>query len=222
MKRKAGLVAVLVIGGIVLFLACAPGPEMYHVSLKYDPGIGKAVGQVAGEKKVVVTMFRDVRSVDDPVKMGWVTHPGGKKLWVMPVKEYPDVAVTEVVSEYLRHQGYRVEAHHPLWDLKDETIDAGLGDILVGGTIEELEVTCDNADRFSPVKKYTARVRIKFVIADGKNRRVVFKTETEATSSLKDVSFSTEKLERQLNDALAEVMEKAFSGKEMVRILRNL
>lgn len=220
-KKRIWVFFVVTLLAGILF-SCAPGPEIYHVRLRYDP-VGAGTSQeIKGEKLIAVTLFRDVRPVDDQVKMGWVLHPKGKKLWVMPEEKFPEVAVTEAVKEYLRNRGFRAEARSSHWDLKDETIATGWGDFIIGGAIEELEVTCDDSDRFNPVKKYQARVRIKFVLADGKQKRVIYRTEAEATTSLKDVSFSREKLEKQLNAALFEVLNKGLGGKEMSRLLNAL
>lgn len=222
MRGKEIFLSALLIGFVLFFTACMPGPEVYHVALKYDPAGVRHIPKIEERKHLVVAMFKDARPVDDPVKMGWVLHPGGKKRWVMPEEKYPDLAVTEAVSEYLRHRGFDVDRRHPRWDLKGDSIDEKWGNLVVGGAIEELEVTCDDADRFNPIKKYHARVRLRVVLADGKQKMVIYQTQTEATASLTDLSFSREKLEKQLNNALFEVIEKAFTGKEMTRLLSNL
>ncbi|MCX7981688.1 MAG: hypothetical protein N2572_02110 [Syntrophales bacterium] len=221
MEKSKIACIITTIAVICWILSCAPGREMYHVKLKYEPMSVKPLFEAGERKHVTVAFFRDARTIDDPVKMGWVSHPKGRR-WVMPEEKYPDVAVTEAVREYLKSCGVSVEAQHPRWDLTEESIEANWGHIILGGAIEELEVLCDDTDRFNPVKKYQARVKLKVVLADGKRKKIVYRTEAEARMSLQDISCSPEKMEKLLNAALYEVLERIFAGKEMVQLLKAL
>jgi|YelNatPaOPRAMG01_1025707.scaffolds.fasta_scaffold08330_2 hypothetical protein len=222
MKRAWPLIFVSVLGLAVFLWGCAP-VNLYHVSVRYEPT--KPVGPLKeGQKgkKLVVTLFRDMRKVDDPVKMGWVLERGGKKLYVLPERDYPDKAVTEAASNYLHHQGFSILESHPSWDLEEGTIDGRWGDIVIGGAIEEMWVTCDNSDPFMPAKTFAARVKLKVVLADGRTKRIIYKTEAEAEVIAKDFPFSEEKLSRHLNSALRIALEKIFTDEKVTRVLTDL
>ncbi len=199
----------LVVG---LFLWGCVTPEIYHVAIRYEPGNPPAkVSPDVQKRLIVVTMFLDRRDIDDPVKIGQVLRPGGKKVHVLPEHMLPCESVTESVTDFFRRLSCSVAGNHPSWDLQEATIDPSWGDIIIGGTIEQMEIICDDSSYFSPVKEFKARVRLAVTIADGKDKRILYRTQAEATNTLRDISFSQEKMEKQINSALSEVIEKLFA-----------
>lgn len=121
-------------------------------------------------------------------------------------------AVTMNVTEYFFKSGYRLSNNVPIWDLREETINKDWGKILVGGTIDELEIVCD--DSF-PVKTYRANVKLTVVFANVPAKTISDQIRVKSSSSLKDISFSEEMLEQQINAVLSDALERIFTDPEM-------
>jgi len=187
-------------------------PDIYHVALKYEPTSPPIkVSTALSSRLIAVATFIDEREIDDTVKIGHVLRPGGKRFHVLPERMLPRESVAESVADFFRRLGCKVASTHPSWDLKETTIDSSWGDLLVGGTIEQLDVVCDDSSYVNPVKSYQARVRLTMTIADGKTKKILHRTQGEATSTLKDITFSEEKLAQQINTALSQVIEQLLA-----------
>ena len=105
----------------------------------------------------------------------------------------------------------------PEWNLKEEAIKKEWGQIVVGGNIDALEITCQ---KDVPVIAYHSRGKLSFVFADVQNGKIFYRVTTESTSTLEHVYFSEAMLAQQINSTLSEAAEKAFEGnilKEKIR-----
>jgi hypothetical protein len=114
--------------------------------------------------------------------------------------------------------GYTVSPDRPAWDLSEDAIRSEWGTLLVGGTIDELDVTCVES---LTMKRYSAKVRITLFFADVQKKRIFHRVTSESSSSLDHIIFSEEKLESQINGALSDAMEKAIGGRETDRQIRE-
>jgi hypothetical protein len=122
------------------------------------------------------------------------------------------MAVTLAVKDIFQKADYQVAADTPRWNLKDDSIREEWGPILVGGSIDELEVYC--VDDVA-VKKYRAKVKITVILADAQTRRVFYKLSANSPASLDHVLFSEGKLAQQINAALSDVIDKIFEGTDI-------
>ena len=163
--------------------------------------------------------FEDLRKIKDPIRIGYVIKPNGDEVPVLPKFVKPTEAITAPFKDYFRRAGYRVSADSPAWDLKEGSIRKEWGPILVGGSIDELEVVCKES---LTVKKYTAKVRLTLVAADTRSGRILYKVTTESSDALDHVLFSEEKLGEQLNIALSEAVEKILGDKGLANIIREV
>jgi hypothetical protein len=198
----------------IMAAGCTSVP-LYTINLRYEPAKAPPVAEEAVKKlALTVANFRDGRTIDDPVKIGHVLKPDGRKIYVLPEKVKAAEAVAAGVRDHFYRAGYSVSGMKPEWDLREETIDGRWGDIMIGGVINKLEVICDDSQPLSPVRTYSAVVNLGIIFADVAGKRIVYKTSAEGSASLKDVSFSIDKLENQLNGVLTDVIEKLFAGAE--------
>ncbi len=201
------LLACLLLFGLVV--SCA-SVTLYSVDLKYKPSKpGEAPGK---EKKpaVAVAPFTDARQIDDKLIIGAVVQDDGSRIRIVPKYARPEDAVTSMVKDYLVRAGYPVLPAVRAADGKQGT----LGEVQVGGEIDELEVLC----RYSiPMKKYTAKVRLTVVLSNAKTGKMFYKVSAESNSSLEHYRFSEEMLEDQIDGVLSDAIEKLFEGDEMQR-----
>ena len=219
---------VIYISGIIcktILLICvsvgltACSPAVYHVNLKYEPS-GKFLnmGKSQPDFLITVAMFNDIRKVDDRLVLGRVTTVGGEVIPIFPRYHKVTEAVTTSIRDYLSKSGYKISNYKPGWDLKEETISKDWGRILIGGNIDDLEIVCENS---FPVKTYQAKIKLTFVFANVPDKRIFYRSSMETSNSLKDISFSEELLETQINAVLSDALEGMFNDPKMKKTIEE-
>ena len=209
--------AILLIFILVGLTACSPA--VYHVNLKYEPA-----GQILKPEKsgpdfpVTVAMFNDIRKMDDRLLLGRVTTLQGDRIPILPRYNKATEAVTTSIREYLFKSGYNVSKDMPVWDLKEEIISKDWGRILIGGNIDELEIVCEKS---FPAKTYQAKIKLTFVFANVPDKKIFYRSSVENSNSLKDVSFSEELLEKQINAVLSDVLGNMFNDPKMKKTIEE-
>jgi hypothetical protein len=194
---------------LVAVLAGCAAKNLYSIDVRYVPAKPVAVSErPCGDRTVSVAVLRDARPAGDTLRIGTVIEVEGSRIPVLPERVTAGEAVSSGIRSYLARSGCAVVKTAPSWDLREETIRPEWGDILLGGTIDALDVTCDRSDRFSPVNRYRARVKLTVVMADAKRGKIVHRTTVESTASLQDIGFSRETLQAQLNGALTDAIER--------------
>jgi len=220
-RRTKTVVFPFGIAGLALCLLLLAGcsPALYSVDMKYVPSRVMPRTEGTGEIiTVTVAAFEDRRKIDDKMIIGWVVKSDGERIPVLPKFVKPSVAVTSPLKDFLARAGYRISPESPVWDLKEESIRKEWGSILIGGSIDELEVICRDS---LTVKKYSAKVKITVVFADAQKGKIFYTVTSGSDVSLEHVLFSEERLEEQINAALSDAIEKIFEGKEIGAKIRE-
>jgi hypothetical protein len=213
--RHAGMLVCLLL--LVSAVGCAP--KLYNVNMRYQPT--KAITPAVTDGRIfslTVASFIDRRKMEDTLLIGRVVKSDGSSIPILPKYAKAADAVASALRELLIQSGYGVSLEKVVWDLQENTIRPDWGTILVGGAIEELDVTC--LDTF-PRKRYDAKTRVTLVFADVHKGRIFYQVTSESSSTLDHVIFSEEKLESQINGVLSEAMEKALEGPETDRQIRE-
>lgn len=222
--RKTGMVRTLQSTGIIICLlllasmiGCAP--KIYNVNMRYQPTKVIPPAVTDGRKfSLTVAAFIDHRKMDDTLLIGRVIHSDGSSIPILPRYVKAEDAVAAALRELLIQSGYGVSPEKAAWDLQENTLRPDWGRILVGGAIEELDVTClDTITR----KSYSAKARVTLVFADVQKKRIFYRIASESSSTLDHILFSEEKLENQINGVLSEAMEKALEGPETAKQIRE-
>jgi len=198
-------------------VGCAP--KLYNVNMHYQST--KAIQPVVTDGlkfSLTVASFLDNRKMEDTLLIGRVVKSDGSSIPILPKYVKAADALASALRELLIQSGYGVSPEKVVWDLQEDTIQPEWGTILVGGAIEELDVTC--LDTF-PRKQYSAKTRVTLVFADVQKKRIFSRVTSESSSSLEHIIFSEEKLESQINGVLSEAMEKAIEGPETGRQIRE-
>ena len=126
--------------------------------------------------------------------------------------------VADGIKEYLKKAGYKVADKIVQWDLKEETMPKGSGKVIIGGSIEELEVTCWTGV-FS--NDYKANLKLTLVVANSAKGKILYKGNVAVASSKTDVSFSEGQLGHQASIALDDAIEKVFEGKTVAQKIKE-
>jgi hypothetical protein len=202
---------------LVSVIGCAP--NLYSVDMRYKPTKAIPLAVTDGRKfSLTVATFIDHRKMDDTLLIGRVVKSDGSSIPILPKYVKAQDAVASALRELLIQSGYGVSPEKTVWDLQENTIRPDWGAILVGGAIEELDVTClDTISR----KRYSARTRVTLVFADVQNKRIFYRVTSESSSTLDHIIFSEETLESQINGVLSDAMEKALAGPETVQQIRK-
>ncbi len=202
----------------LLFIGCAPA--LYSVDMRYRAAGGFPQAEaVSPPVSITVAAFQDLRKVDDPITIGRVITARGEEIRVFPKFMKPSEAVTAPFKDFFRQAGFSVAAESPSWDLTEGNIRKEGDTILVGGSIDELEILCR---RSMTVQKYTAKAKLTLYVADRRQQKVRYKVTAESSDSLDHVLFSEEKLEQQLNIAVAEAINKILEDKKLVKIIQEI
>jgi hypothetical protein len=222
-KKKILCIAVTVIlFSCLAVIGCAP-TRLYSVNMNYDaekavvPAYMKA-GDKVPASTIAVAEFGDVRQVDDQMVIGRVVEKDGMKTLVVPKHTKPTQAVAAGIKSYLVKAGYKISGNIAKWDLKEETMPKSNAKIIIGGNIEELELTCRTG---FPTDSYKAKMKFTLVIADAAKGKILYRSSVESNSSLEHVSFSEARLEKQINVALGEAIEKIFEDRKIARSLKE-
>jgi hypothetical protein len=90
--------------------------------------------------------------------------------------------------------------------------------LLIGGSIEELELICRKG---FPTDSYKALIKLNLVLADPAKGKILYRSSVESNTSLEHVSFSEARLEEQINIALADAIEKIFEDRKIAQKLKE-
>jgi hypothetical protein len=71
------------------------------------------------------------------------------------------------------------------------------------------------------VKTYQAKIHLSFVFANVLDKRIFYRSSVESSSSLKDVSFSQELLQMQINAVLSDALERMFNDPKMKKTIEE-
>ena len=197
---------------MLLLISSCTTPAVYNVDILYIPTEAERgmMPHKTAVPPITVALFQDVRDREDPIVVGEVLPDAEreKPRPVLPKHKKPPQAVVNAIGDFLTRQGYAVSGSHPDWDLTEDTIDGSWGEVLLGGTIEELFIECD---RSGIINKYRARAGVTIVLADIKTKRILYRVSVASNPSRDDIRFSEIMMEREINRALSSAIEKAFA-----------
>jgi len=206
---------------IFSFPGCA-GPNLYSVDMYYDAVQANIPEYLKVDKAsnvlISVAEFTDTRQMDDRLVIGRVVEKDGMKTLVFPKNIKVTKAISNGIKEYLRKAGYKVPNKIEQWDLKEQNIPQGYGTILIGGNIDELEISCR---RGFPSNTFTTNIQLTIVFADMAKGKILYQSKVESSYSKEHILFSEESLGEQAGIALGDAIEKLFENKAVAQKLKE-
>jgi hypothetical protein len=200
---------------------CA-GPNLYSVNMYYDAMTTNIPQYIKADKDSVtiisIAEFNDSRTMDDRLVIGRVEERDGIKTLVFPKQVKAATAISNGIKEYLRKAGYKVPGKIEQWDLKEQTMPQGVANILIGGNIDELEISCRKG---FPTNTYTATMKLTIVFADMTKGKILHQSKVESSYSKENIWFSENILEEQADMILANAIEKLFEEKAVMQKLKE-
>lgn len=215
-KRMQGLIFLALVMALSVSGCATSG--IYSISMDYDAENAVIPFYLKPDEKALqsiigVAEFTDKRKIEDPLVIGRVIEKGGARVLVLPKYSRPTHTVADGMRQYLRKAGYNLSGVVDLWDSNERTIPRiSHIRVLIGGTIEEMEINCR---RDFPTNTYTTKLKMTIHVADMQERKVVYRTTVEATTSHEHVAFSEDRLGYQASVALGDAIEKTFAKIEL-------
>jgi broad-specificity NMP kinase len=208
---------------LLLFSGCA-GPNLYSINMyydAYDTDIPENIkNNIAHDNYVIsVAEFTDIRKIDDELVIGRVIKSNGENVLVFPKNTKATKVVSNGVKYYLQKAGYKVAEKMEQWNLKEENIPQGNSKILVGGSIEELEIYC-RKDWL--MNAYTSNIKLNVVFVDLAKGKILYNTTVESSYSIEHILFSENILAEQADIVLADAIEKLFEDKSVTQKLKEV
>jgi hypothetical protein len=207
---------------IFSFLGCAGPTSLYSVNMYYDADQAAIPAYLKADKTsdaiISIAEFTDTRRMDDRLVIGRVVEKDGRKNLVFPKNIRATKAISKGIKEYLRKAGYKVSDKIVQWDLKEETMPKEDFKILIGGNIDELEISCR---RGFPTNTCTTNMKLTIILADMAKGKILYKSKVESSYSKEYVLFSEESLGEQAGIALGDAIEKLFEDKTVAQKLKE-
>jgi hypothetical protein len=162
---------------IFSFLGCAGPTSLYSVNMYYDADQAAIPAYLKADKAsnaiISIAEFTDTRRMDDRLVIGHVVEKDGMKNLVFPKNVKATKAISKGIKEYLRKAGYKVSDKIVQWDLKEETMPKEDFKILIGGNIDELEISCR---RGFPTNTCTTNMKLTYYFSGyGQRENIVQK-----------------------------------------------
>jgi len=195
---------------------------IYSINMGYNAEYAVVPSYLQPDQKALQTIigvaeFTDARKIDDPLVIGRVIEKNGLKVLVLPKQTRPTYAAAEGVRQYLRKAGYNVSGVGQRWNLREQTIPHVVnGRILIGGAIEEMEINCRRA---LPTNAYSTKIRMTLYVADTVNKKILYQSTVESTTSQEHIAFSEDRMGYQADMALSDAIEKIFEKRELAQII---
>lgn len=209
-KKGLGVLFAAMLASLLFLISCS-SVKQYSIDMRYTP---TQLPDRVAEQGVAIRLagFNDLRRTEDNLVIGRVEKSDGSRIRVFPKYKTAADAVTEGVRLYLVKSGAELAAETGKWDLQEGTISRADRGILIGGSIDELEVVCRDV---LPSRKYDAKIKLTFVVADLRQGRIIYITSAESSSSMDYILFSEDKMQEQANGVLAEAIEKIFATSDI-------
>lgn len=187
---------------LIALCSCA-SVTSYPLNLSFWP---KSSEEASRKGTIGVALFNDKRAVADKNVIGVREQDN---LNFTSVAGDPSSVVPRAIIEYLASRGYTALPINKVWDGDVQSLKAEWGDIVVGGQIEKFEITVSGE---FPKVTYNCSVTLYVRMADPGTKTILHEEKVESGLSYKDVAFSRDEAEKQMNKALAEAVESSASG----------
>ncbi len=224
MKINRLFFSLSVLTGLIIlnFSGCA-SPKLYSINVKYDATQAPPPAYLKAENKgsaiIAVAEFSDKRDMADKKVIGRVVKRDGTNIMVFPKHVVATKAVSDGVKDYFNKAGYQVADKSVLWDLTEENIPQISAKLLVGGSIDAMEIICR---RGFPTNSYAANIKLTIIFADVSEGHVFYTRRVEATSSHEHVSFSEERMGDYMSTLLVEAIRNVFEDKAVAAKIREV
>jgi len=203
----------------VLAASCASS-SYYRLNLRYVPQKNIPPADTAAQRFVMtVAAFNDDRNIVDKASVGKRIKSDGAEMKAISQQLPPSGAVAAAIKDFFFRHGYTLYGGMPEWDLSERSIDGQWGTLVLGGTIEALDITSTTG--FANVE-YDATVRLNIVFADVQHKKILYSRTLESTSSFKHVRFKEGKMEEELNSALSTAVEKIFEDNKIEALISDI
>ncbi len=187
---------------IFLLLAACGGRKTYPVDLRYVPQTPPSLK--AEKAKVAVAPVINKRSTRNDVGIRKKLDGSVDQFTTAPTTV--SEGVQKAIEKFLRAHGFTV-VETPEWDFKPESLSRIDAHLVVGGEINRFWSRAE-----SKVGRTIVRTELDLTIYLGKPEEgKVLSQSVEIDREVTQIIFSSDKIEKTLNESLSEAIESAFA-----------
>ena len=226
MKKYAGKLTYKKLIMLCCVLALAPAlmscamSGYYRLNVQYVQQKAPLAADAGMQQYVITaTQFNDERSVLDKSVIGKRVQADSSELKAVSQTAPPTELVGIAIKEAFQKNGYTVFGGTPDWDGTERTLQKEWGNLVVGGFIEELDVTSTTGFLSA---EYDTKVKLRVVFADVAHKRILYTTTLDSASSYKHFYFSQSRMEQEINNALSIAIEKMFDNNKVDEIIDGM
>jgi hypothetical protein len=207
----------------LLFSLSACAGNLYSINIYYDgtkaviPAYLQSSGKSAGTD-ITVAEFTDIRQIDDRLVIGHVVKANGSKYPVFPKNIPVAKSIAHGIKNYLKKAGYNVGDKLEQWNVKEGNIPPGNARMLIGGSIDEMEIQCRKGYL---TNTYAGNLKLTVFFADMASGKILYRTQVESKYSREHLLFSENILTEQADIVLADAIEKLFEDKVVAQKLKE-
>ena len=211
---------ILYLSVIIFNITACAEVSNYAINIDYIPQKSVTHNNSAQQMfSITVATFNDVRTVADKAIIGKKVKSKNDKIIALATADNPARAVSSAFRYFLLREGYTVDREMPEWDLRDQAINSTWGTLVIGGSIDELEVVC-RSERAGV--QYDSRVKLHVLFADVQRKKILHTTTLESIAALKHIKCSGEMMQEQINSALSLAIEKVSENGELDKIIAEI
>ena len=208
---------------LIIIVACITAcveVANYAININYIPQkIITHKNSAQGKFAITIAAFNDTRIVYDKTIIGKKVKSKNDKILALATAENPSRDVSLAFRYFLLKAGFSVDEVMPGWDLRNSSINSAWRRLVIGGSIDELEVICRTE---GAGVQYNTRVKLHVVFADVQRKTILHTTTLESTATLKHLMCSGEMMQEQINGALSMAIEKIAENGELDKIIAEI
>jgi len=217
---------------VYLFLSCpvfadsSRNPVGVNIALDDEHALAIEKEQPS-DATVTITVFDDKRTAGDKSVIGTLKKKNGTQIPIVAKNLKTAESVTSIVKEYFKRKGYSVTGEMTVWNQKEETINSKWGKILIGGSIDRMEVSYEDINPDYGVASFRTDVKMTFVLADAQQGKILDRMEgssftsaqtmtlvkTEADKNRNEEDTVRQRIEEQISATILKAIKKAFAGR---------
>lgn len=200
-------------------VSCATGH--YKLDVRYMPQTESTKAADSGMQQCIITtaQFNDERNEPDREFIGKRIHGDSSVRKAVPLTLTPSETVGTAIKDAFFKNGYTVFGGTPAWDCTGTSVREEWGNLVVGGFIEELDVT-SRTDFLSA--EYKTKVKLRVIFADVKQKSILYTTSIESSSSFSHLFFNQSRMEQEINNTLSSAVEKMFTDNKVKEIINSM
>jgi len=203
----------------ITLISCATTGH-YQLDVRYMPQMESKSADSGMQQCIITTaQFNDERNQPDREFIGKRIQGDSSVRKAVPLTMTPSETVGTAIKDAFFKNGYTVFGGTPAWNCTGTSVREEWGNLVVGGFIEELDVTSRTAFLSA---EYKTKVKLRVIFADVKQKSILYTTSIESSSSFSHLFFNQSRMEQEISNTLSSAVEKMFADNKVKEIISSM